>query len=367
MPPAAEIVRRLIDAGLLSTRDVVDGTLTVVDLSRSNPVWLVDAGAGGRYVAKVTAAERDDQQGSGAVEALLYERVAADPGLAAVAPVPALVTRLDDLLVLAPVGDGEGLAQRLRDKGATSADGRLLGDALGRWRAVAGRLAGDGLPGCLPWALVALAEERPAFLDEHPATRRLGDLLRGQRELHRALDAAAGAWRRETVVHGDVRWDNVVVAVGPDGGGERLLFVDLEFADWGDPAWDVAGAVAEPLAVAATTGAGDDETGFVVTDLRTAGRYVRQVRSFLACFAAAYREGAGPGADEDLRRGMAFVPARLVQAAFQHAAWNPATGVAAGLAAAGLAAAFDGAPHLLGGTLSEPTTAAARRVRGLGP
>lgn len=367
MPPAAEIVRRLIDAGLLSTRDVVDGGLTVVDLSRSNAVCLVDAGAGGRYVAKVTAAEGDDQQGSGAVEALLYERVAADPGLAAVAPIPALVSRLDDLLVLAPVGDGEGLAQRLRDKGATSSDGRLLGDALGRWRAIASRLPGGELPGRLPWALVALAEERPTFLDKHPATRRLGELLRDQPALRRALGAAAGSWRRESVIHGDVRWDNVVVAAGPDGGGDRLLFVDLEFADWGDPAWDAAGAVAEPLAVAATTQVGQDEPRFAVTDLRTAGRYVRNLRGFLACFVASYRVAAGPTADEDLRRGMAFVPARLVQAAFQHAAWNPATGLAAGLAAAGLAAALDGAPHLLGGMLTEPASAAAVRARGRGP
>ena len=362
MQRAAETVRRLIDAGLLSTRDVVDGSLTVVDLSRSNAVWLVDAGPGGRYVAKVTAPDRGDLQGSGAVETLLYERIAGDPALAATAPVPHLVGRFGDLLVLASVGEADGLARRLRDRGPTAADGRLLGEALGRWRATGAVLAGDDLPGRLPWVVGAMGDDRPPFLDQHPATRELGAVLREEPALRQAVEPVARDWRRETVMHGDVRWDNVVVA------RDQALLIDLEFADVGDPAWDVAGAVADPLAVAAAGGVKpeDEAAGVVVPDRRVVGRYLRDLRPFAACFAAAYRAAAGPDADEDLGRGMSYVPARLVQAAFQHASWNPSSGVAAGLALAGLAAALANEPHLLAGMLRTPAAAMAGRS-GHGP
>ncbi len=357
MGPAAELVHRLIDVGLLSTRDVVDGDVTVVDLSRSNAVRLVDAGAGRRYVAKVVGAQHGDLQGSGAVETMLYERVSCDPVLSAGAPLPALVGRFGDLLVLAFAGEGEGLAQRLRDRGPSAGDGRLLGDALGQWRAVGDALPGGELPGRLPWVFRALEDDRPAFVDEHPAMRRLGQLLRDAPALRAAVGKAARSWRREAVIHGDVRWDNVVVTLDPRTDRERLLLIDLEFADVGDPAWDVAGALAEPLAVAAVADAGDGAADGVLapTDRRTAGRYVRDLRPFLGCFIAAYREAAGPvTVDGDLGRAVRLVPARLVQAAFQHAAWIPTSGVAAGLAAAGLAATLMASPELLGGTLREP-------------
>ncbi|MFP5318916.1 MAG: phosphotransferase [Acidimicrobiia bacterium] len=363
MEPASEIVHRLIDAGLLSTGDVVDGRLTVVDLSRSNAVCLVDAGGAGRFVAKVAAPDRDDLQGSGAVETMLYERIAADPVLAATAPVPRLVGRFGTLIVLAPVGQSDSLLRRLRDRGPTAADGRLLGEALGRWRAVGSVLPTSGLPGRLPWVAGALGDTPPQFLGEHPATRRLGQLLAGQAVLGGALTELARHWRRDGVMHGDVRWDNVVVTDDPEVGRERALLVDLEFADLGDGAWDVAGAVAEPLAVAVTSSVagGGGEGGVDVTDRRTVGRHLRELRPFVACFAAAYRAAAGPPADEDLRRGMAFVPARLVQAAFQYAAWDPSSGVAAGLALAGLAAGLRVDDRLLAGMLAQPVAALAGR------
>ena len=355
MGPAAELVHRLIDVGLLSTRDIVDGDLTVVDLSRSNQVRLVDAGAGRRYVAKLVAAEDDGLQGSGAVETMLYERVSGDPILMASAPLPALLGRFGDLLVLAFAGEGEGLAQRLRDRGPSAGDGRLLGDALGRWRALGDAVSRATLPGRLPWVLRALDDDRPAFLDEHPAMAQLGQVLRNMPALRAAVDSAARSWRREAVMHGDVRWDNVVVTIDPQTGSERLLLIDLEFADVGDPAWDVAGALAEPLAVAAVAEAGPADDALVPADRRSAGRYVRNLRPFLGCFTAAYRVAAGPlTADEDLRRAVDLVPVRLVQAAFQHTAWIPTSGVAAGLAAAGLAATLAVSPELLGGALREP-------------
>ncbi len=50
------------------------------------------------------------------------------------------------------------------------------------------------------------------------------------------IEAARAAWRPSTVVHHDLKVENVLVP--PDAHPARI--VDWEFAGWGDPAWDVA-------------------------------------------------------------------------------------------------------------------------------
>jgi aminoglycoside phosphotransferase (APT) family kinase protein len=48
-----------------------------------------------------------------------------------------------------------------------------------------------------------------------------------------ALDRMREQWDPETLIHGDFKWSNLA--------GGRLL--DWELAQWGDPAWDVGGAM----------------------------------------------------------------------------------------------------------------------------
>lgn len=59
------------------------------------------------------------------------------------------------------------------------------------------------------------------------------------------LRALRQAWTVECLVHGDVRTSNVLL------GGGRLWLIDWDQASAGDPALDLAGAVAELLAVGA--------------------------------------------------------------------------------------------------------------------
>ncbi|HVL28922.1 MAG TPA: hypothetical protein VM390_12290, partial [Acidimicrobiales bacterium] len=76
--------------------------------------------------------------------------------------------------------------------------------------------------------------------------------------------------------------------------------------------------------------------------------------AFFACFASAYRAEAGPEVgDRDLEGGARLVGGRLVQSAFQHAAWDPEGGVATGLAVARLAAQALDRPDVVAQALAE--------------
>ena len=54
------------------------------------------------------------------------------------------------------------------------------------------------------------------------------------------LDALGAEWRFDSLIHGDMKWDNVLVY--PAGDGLDFRIADWEMADFGDAAWDV-GAV----------------------------------------------------------------------------------------------------------------------------
>jgi aminoglycoside phosphotransferase (APT) family kinase protein len=54
------------------------------------------------------------------------------------------------------------------------------------------------------------------------------------------LDALQATWRRDTLIHGDMKFENCVVTAGNGGGNSvSIKVVDWEIADLGDPRWDV--------------------------------------------------------------------------------------------------------------------------------
>lgn len=334
--PAGAIVRRLLAHGVLSPGEVVDGEVVLSDLSQSNCVYALDDSAGRALVIKAGRGERPLDQGSRQREHELYRTVAANPAVAAAAPVPGLVADLGDVLVLRRVSRGDTLGARYRAGGLAAVDGAALGRAVGRWH-----LLGDVLlhadpswpgPGRLPWVMRSLAMDRAELVHLHPPLAELAGRLDETDRLASTLDAAAAAWRPTALVHGDIRWDNALIA---QGGGEVTL-VDWEFADHGDAGWDVASSVVEAMvAVFVDEGC----TGIDDVLLTIAGHVDAVV--------TAYCEARGEGAEGAVVSAARLAPVRLLLAAFQHAAWIPSTGVETGAGLGRLAAQLAADPQRL--------------------
>src|SRR5262249_6009957 len=76
-------------------------------------------------------------------------------------------------------------------------------------------------------------------------------VLQGDRELWAALDGVRRDWRPGGLVHGDAKWDNVLVV--PAARRPDLWLVDWELTGPGDGRWDLATALPTFLQLWVTT------------------------------------------------------------------------------------------------------------------
>lgn len=354
-PPiaAADVVPYLLGAGLLDAESVVRGRVRVEERSRRNLDYLVFDGNAGLFVKQgVGPAKRRTV----AAEWCAYRVLAGIPCLRRYL-VPA---RHFDAQRSIQVLDLEPSATSMRDHHVRTRRLSLLA-ARNLGRALA-HLHDAPLPRRVPDALdrgpaEALALHRPTASVLN-ATSRAGRTVLGMIQaapgLGEAFDALAADWRRTSLVHGDVRWDNCLVHPRPGSGrATRLKLVDWELARVGDPAWDLGSVFAEYIAAWATSIPASAELGpGRATDL--AATPIESVHGAVRAFWRAYR--ATRSGDENpvtLRvRALRYAGCKLAQAGFERAdrrAQLPtATVVCLQLGLNVLTRPLEGATHLLG-------------------
>jgi hypothetical protein len=96
----------------------------------------------------------------------------------------------------------------------------------------------DSLGTTGPWAMQA---HRPP-IDVLATLSRAGlqtlEIIQRSIAIQRGLDQFSQLWSPTGIIHGDMRWGNVLVRTEP-GLEPDIVFVDWEFVQSGDPAWDV--------------------------------------------------------------------------------------------------------------------------------
>ena len=151
-------------------------------------------------------------------------------------------------------------------------------------------------------------------------------ILQTEGRFGESLDRLRGEWRPETVIHGDVKSDNILVSppAVPGTGSETIRLVDWELVQRGDPAWDVAGVFQDTVLFwinSMPSGGGN-----VNAMAASAGFPWSILQAYLRSFWQGYRQTAGLSADEadaTLLRAVAFSGARLVQTAYEVSqAWD---------------------------------------------
>lgn len=234
---AGRLVRRLVDAGLVGIDDAFNGLVSVADLSRSNHVSLVAVGGVGRAVVK-HAATAIDGVDPFAAEVAAYQWLTASSTTAALSPRLLGVLGDEHAIVTEPVAGARCLHEVLASSPGSGVDHQTaLGRMLGHLHS-SGPVDGQHLVPRRPWVLRIPDGHVPTMLVGNAgATAVIGATL-SDRGLCEALREFDRAWAPRAPVHGDVKFDNVLV--GPEAGG-RLWLVDWELAGLGEPAWDLAG------------------------------------------------------------------------------------------------------------------------------
>lgn len=305
-------VHRLLSAGVLTGEDLVDRGVTVRDSSRANQVLLVQVDAGGSGVAvKTLAPERL------AGELAVHELVAARSELAAVVPRLLAADPEAGWLAIELVVPGTTLTSAHRSSlGYPLALGQAAGRALGIVHRATRDLPTWPAPS-LPWPFFALEPDGlGAFAWEEPPLRALLDRVADLTGRRAALAVARSTWRPECLVHGDLKWDNLLLV---DGGGTQpeVALVDWELAGFGDPAWDIAGIVQEYVSFASLTGldlAARRQASAV--EIAAVGPLAAALRAFFTAYAtAACPDDVGGLA----HRAVRFAGVRLLQTSLEHA------------------------------------------------
>ena len=323
-----DILAFLLRSGDLEAQRLVDEDFEVVSVPRRNRNLRIASQDGTGFLIKQPEPGTDGHLESLRSEAGFYALCQQDERLAGLRPLLPRWVRHDldqGWLILELLSGTRPLGKPSPQTSLQDAH-HALGKALGLLHATFRDLdlAQNPWYQALPWA-------RPGILSLHrPRLASVSELSGGQRHLLRivqedanllaGLSGVADAWRRETLIHGDVKSENVLVLPG----GEIRL-VDWELAQPGDPAWDLAGGLQNLLLLWIQSMPGEASLGVAERAL-AAELPLAHVQVAARAFWQSYRKAVGQteslGALELLDdlgiRGVTFSAARLLQGAYEH-------------------------------------------------
>jgi len=309
--------------GLLTDTHLLDRSLSIVSDRTRNAVFGVLVDGAPRYFVKWALPGEPASRASIGREAAFYT----SPAQRLVARlVPRFIVHDDELgmLVIEMLDGADNLAVVSRrteapDPALAASLGTRVGELHSRW---ALPMPAQSLPfsfgGTPPWVL-DLCDSTSSPYGPNAGHEQLIAALCGAAKLRGGLEALRAEWRCETLIHGDLRWENVLIHPGSDG-RPAFKLIDWETVDAGDPAWDagtiVQSYLASPL-LERHAGRVDDERRFVA-DLYAA---LDRVRPALSRFWQAYARARGidTGADGAARElVMRYAAARMVQTVFEY-------------------------------------------------
>jgi hypothetical protein len=266
-------------------------------------------------------------------EARVYELASRDPDFAALREVSPPFFGFDAATRATVLGarDGESLMQLHRRLGHFPSE---IGEQLGRVLATVHLRVGRDAAANPPRGLFNL--EPPGILTAHrggPLVRWLGpgqmllvEHVRDNKSLARLLDELAATWQRDALIHGDIKFENCVVAAGANerdesdsGARTEIKLVDWELADFGEPAWDLGSLVQSYFALCLLN-APAALRGSLREQLRASSANFDSMRRAVAAFWRVYQKVVA--LDEQARRtfierALLCAAARLIQSAIE--------------------------------------------------
>jgi aminoglycoside phosphotransferase (APT) family kinase protein len=274
-------------------------------------------------VVKQSREGEDDPAGARHEAAVLERLRAADRGLATLLPVVLAYDPAAGVLVLEAARD----ARDVRERHAGGRFSRELAATTGRALALLHRVRPDALDNHpAPWSSrSSLQLHRPKLQAAREMTSAAIALIRAvQRsaELCGALDELRAAPYDPALIHGDLRWDNVLTARTPRSAStrrSRVLLLDWESAGRGDPSLDLGAWFGEYLYawVCSIPFVDPDDPGRLVADARLP---LARMRPALNAFWQSYaRHGASDERElaRVLRRAARHAAVRVLTCAYE--------------------------------------------------
>lgn len=317
-PDAA--IRLLCAHHLLDAAELVDGNVSVAEVRGRNLNLRVESSGPRSYLIKQAApGESADPLN---VEAWFYRRVGEAGGVRLRPYVPHLAAadarRRFIVLDLIPGALTADLLVDDAPMGTMPRLGEPLGRAIGACHAAFPHRLRGGPRAVRPW-IFDIPEPAPEMMRHlAPAQVTLIGLLQEHDAAMTRLARLRRDWTASTLIHGDIKWSNVLVLEGGAGTPAAVRLIDWEFATWGDPAWDVGSALHSFLVdcIAHAASVADSATDAATAFAGALPRAHPEIRRFCAAYFNE-RGLAGSAADELVDRAILHCGVRLVQTAYE--------------------------------------------------
>lgn len=326
---ADSVVAYLLEHRLLTERDLVREGLRVRSVGGRNRNFVAVTESGTGFFLK-HAPPGEANRAYLAVEAEVYRRAQQDPGYLVLQPLLPPLRLYDEthrVLVLDFVSTARTVYE-FDERHSTMGLCRIsepLGRSLGAYhnglRIATEEQRDPVLPSTSPPWVLNLARPHPEGLREFSrAQAQVIRLLQQRADVRAVLDDLREGWFGSTIVHGDLKWANVLVE--PDSAGQRAMgikLVDWEMAAVGDPAWDVGSVLHSYLAhCVLAMDVDDDASPEAAAEAFTVA--LESVQPEQAMFWEVYARTAGlsgPDAARFLARVVQHCGARLLQSAYE--------------------------------------------------
>lgn len=326
----SQVLDYLLGRGWVDPALAVDGGLQVVEGERRHRHFRIEHKNGGKGLfLKQIKSWNPVTQVCLQREATCCRLAAADPAFEALKGwIPALRGYDPGLHVLGmELFQGAPNLTQFHGRTGKLAEGpaRLLGTVLGRQHRDIRLQVGDRLgalfPGRLPWILDLQSSPAQRSHRQGAGALYVANTLRHDPGLRQAFSQLAWSYQPSCLIHGDLKWDNVLVLESTERGQDEqsVRFVDWELADIGDPLWDVAGVIqsywaswlfSRPLGSATPPNHMESQADFPL------GSVQRALQAFWTAYddARDFDEETGR---RELVQALRFAAARLVQTAFE--------------------------------------------------
>ncbi len=330
---ATNLVHFLLARGHATADSVVDGDFMVAEVGRRNRNFKVIRRDHPSYFIKQIKTSEQQAMVTLHREAACYRLAGSDPKYA---PLAELMPRFVDydparyLLIVELLPEGENLTEHHRRLNAFPEEvGAMLGRGLGAYHSEVGRMFGGQadvsmFPRQVPWILSLHLSNDAMFQQLSAGNVQLVGILRQYPAFQQKLDELREDWRFDSLIHGDMKWDNCIV-FKQDGGPLDFRIVDWELADFGDASWDV-GAIFQaylsfwifsmPIAAGAAPGQFVGQAAYPLEAMQPA------IRAFWKAYVAT-RKLDGEAARHLLERCVRYGAARMVQTVFEYMYASP--------------------------------------------
>lgn len=321
------LVHFLLRKQLISYSSVVDGDLKIIETTRRNRDFkVIRQHAPGYFIKQI---KYDDFWSRSTLgnEVRFYEMLNSDIRFRPMKSlVPNFIASDEKLsvIVLELLPNSESLFERQVKAGGFytgiySAMGRLIGSYhnLSKKNLAIKRY---GFPSQIPWILNVCEK---GSLDESgfsTANRQLLGFLQANNAFRRHFDHLKAELTFDTLIHGDLKWDNCVTTFKNENTAPTFKLVDWELVGWGDADWDLAGVIQGFLSHWIFSFS--PEPGIPLERLLTeSANPIKTWRPALYAFWKSYVATTGGSeclSDYNFARVLKYAAGRLVQAVFEH-------------------------------------------------